>query len=236
MAQESPLYLNVYLVFYLFNQEKIWINQTEIHDIPQKLIAHQISWVPQLSNDNIPFTVYEYVLMSRYSRRGPFQNPSKKDYDFTNSALQQCNLESLKNRKMNTLSGGEKQKAYLASAIAQNTPFLLLDEPGSFLDNKQWMELDQLLYDISHKKNGPGIISVTHDLNKVLCHPSANPQKILALKKGRVFYYGKNEDILLNKQLETLFNRENDPYQIIQHPLNQLPFIVPDIPKNSNND
>lgn len=147
--------------------------------------ACRIAYVPQKPDAVIPYTVYDFVMLGRYARMGLFGMPDDVDRQAVAEALDFCDLRSLYARMMNTLSGGELQRALLAGALAQETPLLLLDEPTTFLDPAH----ERLfLRALRNAQEGRGIVTimVTHDINTAL----SSCTHILALLDGAAHFCG----------------------------------------------
>ena len=104
---------------------------------------------------------------------------------------------------METLSGGECQKAFVAAGLVQNTPMLLLDEPAAFLDPKYQLEIRRLLVKLCRER-GLTILCVTHDINSAI----ACSDVLLALDGGCLKFIGTREEILQNRRIDELFGVE----------------------------
>ena len=167
----------------------VFINGVHISKLPQKEIAKNVAYVPQGSAAvPPPFTVREYVMMARFPYRVFGLLPDKNDKKCVDSALFITGTEHLGERKMGTLSGGEFQAALLAGAVAQGAPFLLLDEPTTYLDPCH-QENVRLIIERIHDKSGTAVITVTHDVNFALsCH-----DYVLALLNGKIEFCGSKE-------------------------------------------
>jgi iron complex transport system ATP-binding protein len=112
----------------------ITVNGCDIRRYSSRKRARAISYMPQKPDGLIPYTVYDYVMLGRYSMMGLMGVPSEEDREAAAEAIEICHIKHLENRIMSTLSGGELQRALLAGAVAQSAPVLLLDEPTTFLD------------------------------------------------------------------------------------------------------
>lgn len=114
---------------------------------------------PQLMNT----TVYELVSYGRIPYQNRFATLQPSDYEAIDQALNTIGITSFKNRMINKLSDGEKQKVMIAHALAQGTDILLLDEPSAFLDYPSKIALMQLLANLAHHNNKTILLS-THDI------------------------------------------------------------------------
>ena len=110
-----------------------------------KALAKLQSYVPQAEGRTNPLTVMEFVAMGRYPHLSTFTTLQSEDYAAIDAAIGRAGLESFRHRKMNTLSGGERQMAFIAAALAQGAKILLLDEPSTFLDYRHQAEVAEIL-------------------------------------------------------------------------------------------
>lgn len=153
-------------------------------------LAHLIAFVPQANNRLLPpFSVREFVMLGRFPFQGFFAFPTGRDTTIVDAALQFTDTETLADRLLTTLSGGELQRVFLASAVAQRTPILLLDEPMAFLDPMH-QELIQRSIDRIHEEFSTTIIAVTHDVN----HALSRFTHVCALSQGAPIYEGTCDD------------------------------------------
>ncbi|MBN1909574.1 MAG: ABC transporter ATP-binding protein [Pirellulales bacterium] len=197
----------------------IEIDGRPVASYARRELAKQISYVPQADGQVVAFTVEQFVLMGRYPYLSPFSPVSAEDRETALEALAQTGLTALANRRMDTLSGGERQKAYLAAAVAQDAPIMLLDEPTTFLDYRHQAEIGHLL---AHHGNQAELttISVTHDVNRA----ALESQRILALVDGRIRFDAPAKEIMRPDVLETIFGT---PFLLVDHPDTGVPMVVP---------
>jgi len=168
------------------HQGSILISGVHIAKLTPREIALQIAYVPQGTNRRPPpFTVREYVQMARYPYSGMGEVSTRKDRDAVGEALALTDTERLAGRMMTTLSGGEFQAALIAGAAAQETPFLLLDEPTTHLDPCHQENIRRVIERL-HRQRGTTVITVTHDINFAL----STHNNVLALVDGGVFFSG----------------------------------------------
>ena len=171
-------------------------------------LARMMSYVPQASARAMPpFTVSDYVMLGRFPYQGFLAIPSAEDRQIVLQSMELTDTITLKDRIMNTLSGGELQRVFLAGAVAQRTELLLLDEPASFLDPlHQELLLNALLR--IHQEYNTTIITVTHDTNAALSRYT----HILALLEGSTYFSGTSKD-LLTKCPDALFDIYSLPFE-----------------------
>jgi iron complex transport system ATP-binding protein len=191
-------------VIYIENQDK--------KDMRRREIAKRIAYVPQREENLFPTTVFETVLMGRKPHITWME--SKNDKMIVAETLERLGMGEFALRDINQLSGGERQKVYIARAIVQKPKILLLDEPTANLDLKHQIEVLDLL--LETKKEGVTIIIAIHDLNLALKYCD----KLIILDKGKIFAYGGKE-VLSRENIETVYGvkvsilRNNGRFYII---------------------
>lgn len=176
----------------------------------QRELARILAYVPQAGDRVPPFTVREFLNLSRYSFGLHAYARLQKNWESVEAALELCDIAHLAEKRLDQLSGGQRQRAYLAAAIAQDTDVLLLDEPASFLDPKHVYKMNELLK-MLHGERHYTIITVTHDLNQ----PLDVGGYALVLREGRQIYFGHAEDLAGKGILEEAFSHE---FSYLTHP------------------
>jgi iron complex transport system ATP-binding protein len=125
--------------------------------------AKQLAWMPQHDQHPFPTTVLEQVLTGCHARLSRFAWESQADHIQVHAWLAQLDLAGFAHRDLATLSGGEQRRVALATALMQQTPLLLLDEPLSQLDLRHQQQTLQLLQ--QHSDQGHTLMLVSHDPN-----------------------------------------------------------------------
>ena len=124
----------------------------------------QIAYVPQETFGNIALSVYDVVGLGRYDKSRFFTGLTSNDKDLVGKAISDMELQGLESRIYDTLSGGEKQRTMIARALAQDTPWTILDEPSSSLDVRHTV-LTMKILDRLCREKGKSFIVVLHDIN-----------------------------------------------------------------------
>jgi len=199
---------------------EIFIGARDIRVIPQRELAKIISYVPQAQEAGVPFKVWDFVLMGRFPHLSPFSAVSLEDERLAEDALITVGMTGFKDRRLDTLSGGERQKVFIAAALAQGAEILLLDEPTTFLDPKHQVDIYKILKILS-ERGTVTIVIVTHDVN----HAALVSKKILALKEGRIMYFGGSADIMDNEVLKSIYGKD---FLFVEHPDSKTPVIIPE--------
>lgn len=161
--------------------------------------AKKISLMPQFRSLP-PVSGEELVLRGRYPYWGTFGRPCKADRDAVAAALKRAEAEYLAHRNVTELSGGERQKICLAMLLAQDTPYVLLDEPTAFLDPAHRFALSELLKDL--RAEGKCVIAVLHDLSMAL----RDCDSVAVLENGRVRSFDTPEKTVADGILDEVFS------------------------------
>ena len=151
---KSTLLKTIIKLVNVFNGD-IVIDDININDLKRKDIAKTIAYLPQIKIDS-QMTVYQMVLHGRYPHTNTFCSYSAQDVEIACKYINKLGLSKYKDLTINTLSGGNMQKAYLAMALTQDAKYIILDEPTTFLDITSQIELMNILKELS--KEGKGII------------------------------------------------------------------------------
>ncbi|MCC5796610.1 MAG: ABC transporter ATP-binding protein [Methylophaga sp.] len=182
-----------------------------LHSYPRRALARQISYVPQaVQTQSMAFTVLDFVRMARYAYHHPFSEWQPSDEAAVQQALEITHTTDFSCRQCNTLSGGELQRVMIASALAQQSPLMLLDEPTTFLDPHHQVAVHQLLQTLN-QQHGMTIIEVTHDIN----HASQHSQHILALHQGQMMWHGQASEFMEAQRLYDLYQQD---FIFVRHP------------------
>ena len=127
----------------------------------------------------------------------------QEDYDKVEYALDLLQLNEIKHRNIKTLSGGQRQRAYIAMTIAQDTDYILLDEPLNNLDMKHSVQIMQTLRDLCRQLNKTIIIEL-HDINFASCYSD----DIIALKQGELVKADDKDNVIQSDILKSLYEME----------------------------
>ena len=163
------------------------------------------------------FSVIETVMISRITHYGQLGFENENDRQIVNEALKVTDTARFASRSLANLSAGERQRVFIARAIAQQTPILLLDEPTSFLDLKHQVDIYDLLK-VAQLKQGKTIVAVTHDINLA----SQYCDTILLLASNGSYSYGDAREVLSVEQITEVFG-----VRVFTGKINQEHFFIP---------
>ena len=182
-------------------------------------LAKKIAYVPQIVSQAFPFTVEELVLLGRSPHQGLLGINTGKDYDAARRAMGFTNVDHLARRTLDQISGGERQRVFIARAICQEPEIMLLDEPASALDLAHQVMLMDLLERLKCE-TGTTIVMVSHDINLAAMYSD----RMVLLSGGRLVKEGAPATVLDESILEEIFGC---PFLVDLNPLGNLPRIFP---------
>ena len=179
---------------------EILINGSPATKLSRKEIAKNIAVVAQENETKFPLTVMEFVLAGRFVHGGVFGWETGEDMASAEDALEQCDLSKFRERLMNEISGGERQRVVLARALATGAKALLLDEPTANLDLAHQALMFRLVRSRCHEL-GHSAVVITHDLNIA----AEFGDELMLLRDGRVLAKGKSSEVLTDRNLRAVF-------------------------------
>lgn len=178
---------------------RVLLDGTDLTALPPKERAKQIAYLPQ--NRPIPeITAQRLVLHGRFPYLGYPRRYRTEDYEKANAALETMGISDLSHRLLPTLSGGQRQKVYIAQALAQETPIILLDEPTTYLDISHQLALMAQLRTLSD--SGKTVILVLHDLSLALEYA----HHIAILHNHQITAQGTPETIFSSPAIQEAFD------------------------------
>ena len=184
----------------------VYINGKEIADWDNKDLAKKLAVLRQSNNVTMRFTVREMVSFGRF----PYSQGklTKDDLEVINNALTYLDLMTIQHKYLDELSGGQRQLAYIAMVIAQNTDSIFLDEPLNNLDIKHSLQIMRNIQKLAHEMN-KAVVVVIHDINFAACYSDV----IIALKKGEIIASGRVEEVIQADVLESIYET---PFNIVE--------------------
>jgi iron complex transport system ATP-binding protein len=180
--------------------ETTFLKNRELSQYKKKDLAVSIAWIPQEKQMAFSFKVIDIVLMGRHPYLSPLSFEGEDDYRIAEDAMKQTQVLEFAHRSFNEISGGEKQRVMIASAISQKPEVMLLDEPTSALDIKYQIEILSILKQLNEQE-GKSLILAMHDLHLA----SKFCKRLVLLKEGRVFCEGTPAEVLKKEILEEVY-------------------------------
>jgi iron complex transport system ATP-binding protein len=192
----------------------------DLHALRQADIARTVAFVPQETQQSFPFTLAQMVLMGRYPHHsgwGGWHWENSADLAVAHSAMIDLDVAHLGTRLITDVSGGERQRAIIARAIAQVPNVLLLDEPTAFLDLHHQLEIARILRKLNRER-GLTVIMVSHDLNLA----SQYCDHLILLDRGRMVKEGSPEEVIEPEILEAVYRCR---VLVDRHPQSGMPRV-----------
>lgn len=189
------------------NSGEVYIDEKELKDWKSKELSKRLSILKQSNHLNIRLTVKELVGFGRF----PYSNGklTKEDEKKVEDAISYMKLEHLQDRYLDELSGGQRQMAYIAMIIAQDTEYVFLDEPLNNLDMHHSVHIMKILRKLVDDL-GKTVMVVIHDINFVSCYADY----IVAMKAGKIVEEGPTEEVLKSDVLKEVYGMDIDIHLI----------------------
>jgi len=197
---------------------RIALEHKDIFQMKLKEFCQKVAFVPQDALINFSFSVEEIVLMGRIPHLGRLEFESKRDFLIAQDALSITDTLYLKEKQIDELSAGERQRVIIAKALAQEPILLFLDEPTSHLDIGHQIQILDLLKSLN-KENGLTIVMVLHDLNLA----SEYCNRLILLNEGRIFKEGSSEEVLTYQNIEAVYKTV---VVVNKNPINFKPYVI----------
>ncbi|MGX2956934.1 ABC transporter ATP-binding protein [Ursidibacter arcticus] len=194
---------------------KILVEQQSIADYSARAFAKKVAYLPQHLPNATNLTAKELIAMGRYAWNGLFGRQSAEDKAAIAQALKLTHTEKFADQPVDVLSGGECSRIWLAMLLAQQSQFLLLDEPLAALDIAHQVEVMELVYKLSRELN-LGVIIVIHDINLA----SRYCDHLVALHSGKLLAQGNAHQIVNSDALKEIYGIR---LNVISHPDTQRP-------------
>ncbi|OBT13518.1 iron ABC transporter [Vibrio sp. UCD-FRSSP16_10] len=177
-------------------QGQVLIQGQEVFSLPSEQRARLLSYLPQINRVEFPYKVTEMVSLGLLNSEHLDKNSKKQKIQ---QVLKRLDIESLEDRQVDQLSGGEQQLVHLARILLQDTPVILLDEPSASLDIGHEAQLMNILYSLALE--GKTVIVALHNLNTAaeFC------DRLLLLNKGQLIADGTPQKVLTQQQIEGIY-------------------------------
>ena len=181
------------------HEGKILLQGEALESLSRRQIAQRIGYVPQGHSAYFAFTVLEFVLMGRTAHVGVFSVPGGKDREVAERVLESLGIAALASRPVTEISGGERQLALVARALAQEPRLLVLDEPTASLDFGNQVRVLQKIAALA--ATGISILFSSHDPD----HAFLAAHRVLLLGAGRALEIGPPAQVIRADSLKRLY-------------------------------
>ena len=175
---------------------RILVDGADTASWPPRRLARTLAYVPQAHTPPFPFAVKDVVLMARTAHLGLFGSPSRRDAAIAEDALDALGISHLAHSRYTEISGGERQLVLIARALAQQSEFLIMDEPTSNLDFGNQVRVLRRVKALARR--GLGLLMTTHFPD----HAFLCASRVALLKAGRLLAMGRPEEVLTKRHLE----------------------------------
>ncbi len=192
----------------------------DMRDLRRREIATRMSFLPQRFSEDIQFTVYEVVEMGREPYRRPFTTLTSEDRRVIERALTVTNCKMLEDMPFSLLSGGERQRVMIARTVAQDTPWIVLDEPVSSLDIRHQFEFMQMMRRLNREESRT-IITILHDVNLAADYCG----ELVLMREGKVVTAGPTEEVLTPENLRATYDVD---FRFLSVPERSFPYVFPE--------
>ena len=178
---------------------EIYLNGELLNRKKSSDIAKQLAILKQTNNINLRLTIEDLVSFGRF----PYSkgNLTQTDRTFIDNAIAYMDLDDIRHQYIDNLSGGQRQRAYIAMTLAQDTDYILLDEPLNNLDMKHSVQIMQVLRKLATELNKTVVI-VIHDINFASCYSDY----IIAMKNGKLVHQGEINHIMQSTVLQDIYD------------------------------
>ncbi|MDV7755639.1 ATP-binding cassette domain-containing protein [Enterococcus faecium] len=180
---------------------EIYLDHNEVKAWKSNELAKKLSILRQSNEINVQITVKELVEFGRFPyTKGKL---TTKDEEIVQESLEHLGLEEIADQSIDTLSGGQLQRAYIAMVLAQDTDYILLDEPLNNLDMNFAVQIMQILKKLV-QEIGKTIVIVLHDIN----FAASYADEIVAMKDGQLFTQGTTQEMIKKDVLDELYEMD----------------------------
>ena len=178
---------------------EVLLDSSNVKGIKSHEFAKRVAILKQANHINVRLTIRELVAFGRYPySKGRLTSEDEVKID---EALEYMNLADMQEKYLDELSGGQKQRAFISMVIAQDTEYILLDEPLNNLDMKHSVQIMKILRRLVDEL-GKTVIIVLHDIN----FASVYSDRIVALKDGRLIKDGPTNEIINSEALQEVYD------------------------------
>jgi iron complex transport system ATP-binding protein len=190
----------------------VYVDNKELQQWNNNELSKRISILKQSNHLNIRLTVRELISFGRF----PYSKGrlTKKDNEIIDKALSFLSLENIQHRNIDELSGGQRQMAYIAMIIAQDTEYVFLDEPLNNLDMRHSVQIMKGLRKLVDEMNKT-IMVVIHDINFIAYYSDY----IIAMKDGKVVSQGYTDEIITKEVLKEIYGMDIDVQSVNGKPI-----------------
>lgn len=198
---------------------QVLLDGRSLHEHPTKELATRLGLLPQSPVVPEGILVADLVGRGRTPHQGMFGKWTPGDYEAVARALAATDTAELAERAVDELSGGQRQRVWIAMALAQETDILLLDEPTTYLDVANQLEVLDLVAELNATR-GTTVVMVLHDLNLAARYSD----RLIAMRSGAVVAEGSADEVITADTMRHVFDIEA---HIVTDPVSSRPMVLP---------
>jgi iron complex transport system ATP-binding protein len=194
---------------------RVLLDGHDLPSLPAREAARRLAVVTQESTVEFAVTVWEMVMLGRIPHKRAFEADSEEDREIAAAALARVGCTPLAERSFHTLSGGEKQRALIARALAQGADHLILDEPTNHLDIRYQVDVLELVAEL-----GVTVLAAIHDLGLAALYCDT----VHLLHDGRLIADGPPGEVITREAIKAVYDTD---VAVISHPDTGAPQLLP---------
>lgn len=184
-----------------FQHGSVIVDGKDVLEYAPKELAKKVGVLPQIHSAPADFRVKELVSYGRMPHLRFMSRMGARDHEIINRSMQATNTYHLRDKSIHEISGGESQRVWIATVLAQQPEILFLDEPTTYLDVSHQLETMQMVKDLN-RKTGVGVVMVLHDLS----HAMEVSDHIVVIKDGKKYAEGTPEEVITEKMMKDVYN------------------------------
>jgi iron complex transport system ATP-binding protein len=197
----------------------VYLDGKDVHRLPAKEFARCLGLLPQQSSAPFGITVGDLTARGRYPHQNLMQQWTEADEAAVDRALRATDLLELVDRPVDELSGGQRQRVWISLLLAQDPPVMLLDEPTTYLDIANQLEVLELCHRLN-REEGRTIVLVLHELTLAARYAD----NLIVMRQGEIVRHGPVREVLTEPLLEEVFGITS---HIIDDPVSHRPLVIP---------
>lgn len=200
--------LDCIIGYNVFKSGSIKVNGRDIKELSDKELSKNIAYISQKTDINLDYSVLEFILFGRNCRLKFGASPTQPDYDIAKANAEKCGLTHLLSKDINKLSGGERQLVFIARALTQESPIIIMDEPTASLDYGNQLKIYEIIKEL--QKDGKTIIFTTHNPEHVLYLDCL----VAVVQSMKITKTGQAKDIITPTTLKEIYGDIVENYKI----------------------
>ncbi len=188
-----------------YRKGSVYLNQKNLQKFESKELARCVGVLPQRHSAPPDFKVKDLVGYGRMPYQSWYRGNSAEDEKIIDWAMKAAGVYEMREKSIQECSGGESQRVWIATVLAQQPDMMFLDEPTTYLDISHQLETMRLVKKLN-RESGIGVVMVLHDLSQAL----EVSDRIVVIKDGKKYSEGKPEEVITKKMMQEVYQVECD--------------------------